>query len=64
MASGKAMPCNAKKIPYKNTFPKGSLNLVTPDGKIAKGELDLESDVYGYESHYATCPAADSFRKR
>ena len=64
MKTGKNMPCNAQKIPYKNTFPKGNLLLITPDGRLARGELDLNSDDYGYESHFATCPAAQKFRKR
>lgn len=62
--NGKNMPCNAQKIPYKNTFPKGDLVLVTPEGKIARGTFDLESDTYGYESHFATCPVAGNFRRR
>lgn len=60
--NGKAMPCNPQKISYKNTFPAGDLTLVTPDGRIAKGTLDLGSEDYWYESHFATCPAAASFR--
>ena len=63
MKTGKNMPCDAHKIPYRNTFPKGDLILVTPDGKLARGELDLNSDTYGYESHFATCPAAKKFRR-
>lgn len=57
------MPCDPEKVPYKNTFPKGELTLITPEGKIAKGELDLNSETYGYVSHFATCPVASKFRK-
>ena len=64
MKSGKSMPCNPQRISYKNTFPKGDLTLITPDGRIAKGEYDPGADQYGYESHFATCPAANTFRRR
>lgn len=64
MASGKAMPCNPQKISYRNTFDRGGLTLITTDGKIAIGTPDPGSDSYGYESHFATCPAAANFRKR
>lgn len=63
-ASGKMMPCNPQKISYKNTFPIGNMTLITPEGKIVTGTIDLSSDTYGYESHFATCPAASKFRKR
>lgn len=62
-ASGKKMPVNPQKIPYK-AVPNGGLTLITLDGRIANAALDLDSDKYGYESHFATCPAADSFRRR
>lgn len=62
-ASGKNMPVNAQKIPYKRDFTNGKLNLVCPDGRVVKADLDLESDEYGHESHFATCPAATMFRK-
>lgn len=63
-ASGKMMPCNPQKISYKNTFPRGNMTLITPEGKIVTGTIDISSDTYGYESHFATCPAASKFRKR
>jgi len=62
--NGKPMPCDAQKIPYKLDIHNGDLVLVRPDGRIARGTLDLESDEYGYESHFANCPAASSFRRR
>lgn len=64
--AGKAMPCNPQKISYRTLVPgtKGSLTLVRPDGRIASGEYDPGSELYGYESHFATCPAAAKHRKR
>lgn len=63
-AAGKSMPCNPQKISFRNDWSENGLTLITPDGKIAKGTLDLDSDTYGYESHFATCPAAAIHRKR
>lgn len=62
--NGKNMPCDAKPISYRNTFPQGSLVLITPDGKVARGEFDPSSDTIGYLSHFATCPNANQHRKR
>lgn len=66
MKSGKAMPCNPQKITYKTLVPgtKGSLTLICPDGRIASGEFYPGSDQYGYESHFATCPAAAEHRRK
>ena len=63
MASGKSMPCDAQKITYTDAWKEGSLTLITPEGKIAKGEFDPGAEKYGYTSHFATCPAANAFRK-
>ena len=38
--------------------------LVTPDGNITMGTPDPSSDLYGYVSHFATCPAAAAHRKK
>lgn len=61
--SGKKMPVNPQKIPYRFDM-RGGLTLITEDGRIAKAVLDLDSDKYGYESHFATCPAAEIFRRK
>ena len=64
-ARGKMMPCNPQKIRYRNAYPMGNTKLlVTPEGEIVTGTIDPSSDTYGYESHFATCPAASRFRKR
>ena len=62
MASGKAMPVDAKPIPFRSD-PKGGLTLVEEDGRVVRGMMDIESDKYGYTSHFATCPMASQFRK-
>ena len=64
LKNGKAAPCNAQRIPYKINLRDGAYRLILPDGRVTRGDLDLESDVYGYESHFATCPAAERFRRR
>ena len=56
LPGGKAMPCNAQPIPFRNDLQRGALKLILPD-------FDPSSDVFGYESHFATCPAAARFRK-
>ena len=65
MKSGKAMPCDPQKIPYKTLVPDSSkgITLVRPDGRLAVGEYDAGSEQYGYISHFATCPSAKTFRK-
>ena len=65
MKSGKPMPCNPLKIPYKTLPPDSSkgITLVCPDGRMAVGEYDAGSEKFGYLSHFATCPSAKAFRK-
>jgi len=63
MTSGKNMPCNATKYPYRLDL-HGDLTLVTPQGKVARGTYDPEGENIGYMSHFATCPAANRFRRR
>ena len=61
--SGKSMPCDAKPIPYKEDA-NGTMMLVTSDGRVVKAKLDATSEVFGYVSHFATCPNANEHRKR
>ena len=63
MKSGKMMPVDPEPIPYKTELhsPK-KRTLVTEDGRVVSGFLDLESDKIGYVSHFATCPSAGRFR--
>lgn len=61
--NNKKIPCDNQKIYYKANIHRGRLTLVLPNGKIARGDLDLESDKFGYISHFATCPSANLYRK-
>ena len=63
LKTGKSAPCNAQKIPYKVNLKDGAYRLILPDGRVTRGDLDIESNDYGYESHFSTCPAAESFRR-
>lgn len=64
LVTGKMMPVNSDKVPYRYD-PKGTMTLCTEDGRvITKAVLDLDSDNFGHVSHFATCPAADNFRRR
>ena len=63
MTSGKSMPCDVKPYLYRQD-PEGDLVLVTPDGRTVKGFEDLDSEEFGYTSHFATCPNANQHRRR
>lgn len=60
---GKSMPCDKKPIPYRED-PSGSMQIVTKDGRVVRAKLDASSDVFGYVSHFATCPDAEKWRQR
>ena len=64
MNEGKMMPCDPKPISYRLNIHAGKLRLITPDGKVARGDFDPGSDKVGYTSHFATCPNANQHRKR
>jgi len=63
---GKTMPVDPEAVTF---IPEGGPNTyVMADGSIKRGRDveygDTESGWIGYRSHFATCPAADRFRKR
>ena len=67
--TGKAMPCDAKKISYsENMHPVAEgaqvLTLVTDHGTIVRTVFDPAGDKIGYTSHFATCPNASSHRRK
>lgn len=62
----KAMPCDAAPVLYR-TRAGAADTIVTPNGQVVPCELDVapcEATGMGYVSHFATCPAADLFRRR
>lgn len=63
---GKAMPCDPDRIAIRRTSA-GELNVITEQGEAVRGSRELKQGqpvIYGYTSHFATCPYADSFRRR
>lgn len=66
MRSGKAMPVDDTIIYYRDD-PHGRDRIVTPDGNVVSCVADVmpdESTGFGYVSHFATCPNANSHRRR
>jgi len=64
LKSGKSMPCNPAPIHYSASLNPERLNLVLPEGTVLEyGVKDPASSKYGYTSHFATCPAANQFRR-
>ena len=63
LQSGKSMPCDAMPIHFQ---PYGGyLKLISDDGIVFNNCAACdESELVGYMSHFATCPAAGQFRKR
>lgn len=63
-AGGKNMPCDVPAVPYW-AFQGGRGKVVTARGEVVscgfagKGE----PSGYGYTSHFATCAAAQRFRR-
>ena len=66
MRSGKNMPCNTKQINYI-IRPGADTKLVTLSGDVVSCEMvenPSEASGWGYTPHWASCPAADQFRRR
>lgn len=65
-SGGKAMPCDAELVTYWQKAG-GKAKIVTPNGEVYSAELqgDLNKATgIGYISHFATCPYANSFRRK
>ena len=62
---GKTMPVNPESVYF---IPAGGPNTyVLADGTVKRGRepgFSEKGTEIGYISHFATCPEADSFRKR
>lgn len=63
LKSGKWNPVDTGRVPFVPD-EGGKLTLVTLDGEVVRGKLDIMSDQYGYTSHFATCPQANDHRRR
>ena len=63
--AGKSMPCDAKPQSYVES-PGGPQKIVTTAGDVISCNLVEvhQSNKRGYVPHWATCPNADSFRRR
>ena len=60
------MPCNAKEVVYWEN-KDGKANIVRPNGEVVRADLEGEEGEetgIGYISHFATCPNANSHRRR
>lgn len=63
---GKSMPCDAEPVLYREKAGAAG-KIITPNGMVLSCELDVapcEADGAGYVSHFATCPAAEKFRRK
>ena len=64
--NGKSIPVDPEPIRF---IPQeGFDKFVMPDGTVERGQAKTpvweETTHIGYRSHWATCPAADDFRKK
>ena len=64
---GKSMPVDP--LPMKFVPGGGPETYVTEEGEVKRGraagwDSKYEKTLIGYRSHFATCPAADEFRKK
>jgi len=62
----KTMPCDPEQVTYWQDS-RGAHKIVTPNGEVLSARLDgdlQKATGIGYMSHFATCPAADKFRRR
>ena len=72
--SGRWMPVNSEPVEVTPCIgmDKGGHTLVTLDGEAIRARRKKEEDLFydgvdsiaAYESHFATCPHANEFRKR
>ena len=58
---GKTMPVDPESVYF--TPSGGPETFVTMSGDVVRGARRKNGAVIGFISHFATCPAADSFRK-
>lgn len=64
--AGKYMPCDTKAVYYRPQ-PDGPERVVNSDGEVVRcifPQRPQDGDKVGLIPHWATCPAAASFRKK
>ena len=66
-AAGKSMPCDAEPALYKAREGAAG-KIITGNGTVLSADIGglaaFEPDGVGYVSHFATCPAAEQFRRK
>ena len=66
LCNGRMMPVNPTPVYYEDPRD-GAAVIVTEDGRVSSGRQEgvavVGSRVRGYISHFATCPAADRYRR-
>lgn len=63
---GKSMPCNPKARPFWRR-PGAAGKVVSLSGEVISCDFDGPPSTVsgtGYESHFSTCPKANTFRKK
>jgi hypothetical protein len=58
---GKPIPCEVKPALYTPLWHVGA-KVVTPEGEV-KTIIEGGESIFGYLSHFATCPFAERFRR-
>lgn len=58
---GKTMPVDAEGVCFTPSI--GPETFVTIDGRVVRGARRKNGSEVGFVSHFATCPAANEFRK-
>lgn len=61
------MPCDAAPVYYTAKPKSGSKRIVTPNGQVLSCEYTEDphkATGTGFVPHWATCPEADSFKKK
>lgn len=60
--AGKNMPVDEESLGH-HTLGDGVM-VVLDDGSVLRGTAGSTVSVYGYTAHWATCPFAETFRRR
>lgn len=67
LTNGRMMPVNPTPVYYEDRRDSDAV-IITEDGRVSCGHTEavavVGSKVRGWVSHFATCPAADKYRRR